>query len=79
MKIETISLADQDHFTNATLTAYLQTPTPKSPWQEFPPLIIVPGGSMTHITTEESEKRQSKSYLFNYRFYLCEPILVNYR
>ena len=40
MKIETISLADQDHFTNATLTAYLQTPTPKSPWQEFPPLII---------------------------------------
>ena len=56
MKIVTIPLATADHPTKASLTAYLQEPTPRSPWQEFPPLIIVPGGSMTHITTAESEK-----------------------
>ncbi|WP_251545535.1 alpha/beta hydrolase [Limosilactobacillus caecicola] len=56
MQITTIPLADADHATNATLTAHLQEPTPNSPWQAFPPLIIVPGGSMTHIPPEESEK-----------------------
>ncbi len=77
MKIETISLADQDHFTNATLTAYLQTPTPKSPWQEFPPLIIVPGGSMTHITTEESEKTAIAFAAKGYQTFILRYTFIN--
>lgn len=56
MQVVSIPLANDHHATQATLTAYLQEPTPHSPWQEFPPLIIVPGGSMTHIPVEESDK-----------------------
>ncbi|WP_295730940.1 alpha/beta hydrolase [uncultured Limosilactobacillus sp.] len=56
MKIIQLPLQNERHATHATLTAYLQTPTPHSPWQKFPPLIIVPGGSMTHIPKEETEK-----------------------
>ncbi len=56
MKITTLPLATAGHQTRATLTAYLQTPTPKSPVQAFEPLLIVPGGSMTHIPEEETEK-----------------------
>lgn len=56
MKIVQLSLQDSNYHTPATLTAYLQTPTPRSPWQQFPALIIVPGGSMTHIPKEETDK-----------------------
>lgn len=56
MQIKKIPLENPSYQTKATLTAYLQEPTPKSPWQEFPPLIIVPGGSMTHIPVEEADK-----------------------
>lgn len=75
MQIIKQSLADKNYTTQATLTAYLQTPTPKSPWQEFPPLIIVPGGSMTHIPPEESEKtalafaaRGYQTFILRYSF-----------
>lgn len=56
MQVVTINLSNSRYRTQAFLTVYLQTPTPKSPVQEFPVLVIVPGGSMTHITAEESEK-----------------------
>lgn len=56
MQVVNINLSNQRYRTQASLTVYLQTPTPKSPVQEFPALVIVPGGSMTHITAEESEK-----------------------
>ncbi|MDO4855141.1 MAG: alpha/beta hydrolase [Limosilactobacillus gorillae] len=56
MEIKTLSLTTSKHPTPATLTAYLQTPTPKAPVQAFPALVFVPGGSMTHIPEEESEK-----------------------
>lgn len=79
MKIETISLATKSHTTNATLTAYLQTPTPKSPWQAFPPLIIVPGGSMTHITTEESEKTAIAFAAKGYQTFILRYTFINER
>ena len=56
MKVIKVKLGNQDYSTQAELTVYMQTPTPRSPIQHFPALIIVPGGSMTHITSEESEK-----------------------
>lgn len=56
MKIIQIPLANQNYHTPATLTGYLQTPVPKSPVQQFRPLLFVPGGSLTHIPVEESEK-----------------------
>ena len=56
MQIIHFPLSRANYKTHASLTVYLQTPTPRSPIQEFPALIILPGGSMTHITTEESEK-----------------------
>lgn len=56
MKITQYQLNNPNYSTKATLTAYLQTPTPGSQLQEFPALIIVPGGSMTHIPVAESEK-----------------------
>lgn len=75
MQIIKQSLADEHYATHATLTGYIQTPTPRSPWQEFPPLIIVPGGSMTHIPPEESEKtalafaaRGYQTFILRYSF-----------
>lgn len=56
MEIHKINLNSQDYSTAAYLQLYLQTPTPHSPKQEFDPLIILPGGSMTHISWAESEK-----------------------
>ncbi len=53
MEVRTFKLAADSA---ASLTAYLQTPTPKSPVRKFWPLIFVPGGSMTHIPVEETEK-----------------------
>lgn len=58
MKVTQYLLNNPNYPTKATLTAYLQTPTPGSPLQEFPALIIVPGGSMTHIPVAESEKNR---------------------
>lgn len=55
MNISKIPLSTNND-TPAYLTAYLQEPTPHSPWQQFPPLIIVPGGSMTHIPVQEADK-----------------------
>ena len=54
MEIKTLSLTNGKQTTQASLTAYLQTPTPKAPVQAFPALIFVPGGSMTHIPEEEA-------------------------
>lgn len=56
MEIATINLSTNIRQTPATLTVYRQTPTPKSPVSRFDPLLIVPGGSMTHIPVEETEK-----------------------
>lgn len=56
MKIIQKNLSTNKYQTKATLTGYLQTPVPKSPVQQFRPLIFVPGGSMTHIPVEQSEK-----------------------
>ena len=56
MQVQTYSLTTDHRTTPATLTAYLQTPTPGSTVQQFAPLLIIPGGSMTHIPVEETEK-----------------------
>ena len=56
MEILTQSLNSAKRQTQATMTAYLQTPTPNSEVQTFDPLLIIPGGSMTHIPEEETEK-----------------------
>lgn len=56
LQITTYPLTTPARATKATLTAYLQTPTPKAPVQAFPALVIVPGGSMTHIPEAETEK-----------------------
>lgn len=56
MKIQEIALTSQAYQTNAFLQLFMQEPTPNSPQQEFDPLIIMPGGSMTHISWAESEK-----------------------
>lgn len=56
MQITTYPLTTASRTTPATLTLYRQTPTPKAPVQQFPTLIIVPGGSMTHIPLAETEK-----------------------
>lgn len=56
MEVQKISLNSSSYQTSAYLQLYLQTPTPHSPQQQFDPLIILPGGSMTHISWAESEK-----------------------
>lgn len=56
MEIIQKNLSTASYQTKAVLTGYLQTPVPKSPVQQFRPLIFVPGGSMTHIPVEQTEK-----------------------
>ena len=56
MEILTQSLNSAKRQTQATMTAYLQTPTPNSEVQTFDPLLIIPVGSMTHIPEEEPKK-----------------------
>lgn len=75
MNITKISLATHHYDTPAYITAYLQEPTPNSPWQQFPPLIIVPGGSMTHIPVQEADKtaiafaaRGYQTFILRYTF-----------
>lgn len=73
MNITQMPLATNDYDTPAYLTAYLQEPTPKSPWQKLPPLIIVPGGSMTHIPVQEVDKT---AIAFAARGY--QPLVLRY-
>ena len=44
MEIIQKNLSTASYQTKAMLTGYLQTPVPKSPVQQFRPLIFVPGG-----------------------------------
>lgn len=73
MKIITLNLPNS----KATLTAYLQTPTPKSPIQKFRPLVIVPGGSMTHIPLEETDKTAIAFSALGYQVFVLRYTFVS--
>lgn len=76
MEIKTLSLTNGKQTTQASLTAYLQTPTPKAPVQAFPALIFVSGGSMTHIPEEESEKTALTFAALGYQVFILRYSFV---
>ena len=77
MKITQYQLNNPNYSTKATLTAYLQTPTPGSQLQEFPALIIVPGGSMTHIPVSEYEKTAIAFAAHGYQVFILRYTFLN--
>ena len=77
MEILTQSLNSAKRQTQATMTAYLQTPTPNSEVQTFDPLLIIPGGSMTHIPEEETEKTALSQLRATQFLFSVIPLLAN--
>ena len=55
MRIFKQSLSSPEYQTQATLTCYLKDLDPRNDHQQLPAVIYVPGGSYTHIQTEQAE------------------------
>ena len=70
MEIIQKNLSTASYQTKAVLTGYLQTPVPKSPVQQFRPLIFVPGGSRI-FQSNKPRRLRSVFQLAAFRFSCC--------